>query len=46
MVSIHKRSQFWTRLPIFIVLMTFVSIVTMSDDFAYFFDIRENCGYN
>ena len=32
MVSIHKRSQFWTSLPIFILLMTFVSIVTMSDD--------------
>ena len=32
MVSIHKRSKFWTSLPIFILLMTFVSIVTMADD--------------
>ena len=32
MVSIHKRNQFWTSLPIFILLMTFISIVTMSDE--------------
>ena len=32
MVSIHKRSKFWTSLPIFILLMTFVSILTMGDD--------------
>ena len=32
MVSIHKRSQFWTSLPIFILLMTFISSVAMSDD--------------
>jgi len=32
MLSIHKRNQFWTSLPIFILLMTFVSTVTMSDD--------------
>ena len=32
MVLVHKRSQFWTNLPIFILLMTCVSIVTMSDD--------------
>jgi len=29
MVSIHKRSQFWKSLPILILLMTFVSIVTL-----------------
>ena len=32
MVSIHKRSQFWTSLPIFILLMTFLSTVTIADD--------------
>ena len=32
MVSSHKRSQIWACLPIFILLMTFVSIVTMSDN--------------
>ena len=41
MVSIHKRSQFWTSLPIFILLMTLISTVTMSDgadDFKVPFD--------
>ena len=41
MVSIHKRSQFWTSLPIFILLMTSVSTITMSDnadDFKALFD--------
>ena len=32
MVSLYKRSQSWTNLPIFILLMMFISIVTMSDD--------------
>ena len=32
MISIHKRSRFWTSLPIFILLIIFVSSVTMSDD--------------
>ena len=32
MVSIHKRSKFWTSLPIFILFMTFVSSVAMADD--------------
>ena len=41
MVSIYKRSKFWTSLPFFILLMTFGSIVTMADhadDFKALFD--------